>query len=107
MIYLDNCATTKPRNQVVKVMIEALEMDFGNPSSLHRLGMSSEKKIKEARRTIAQFLKVDERELIFTSGGTESNNIALQSIINKFTITDWNYIIIILSLFVVIITKTI
>lgn len=85
MIYLDNCATTKPRNQVVKVMIEALEMDFGNPSSLHRLGMSSEKKIKEARRTIAQFLKVDERELIFTSGGTESNNIALQSIINKFT----------------------
>lgn len=85
MIYLDNCATTKPRDKVVKGMIEALEMDFANPSSLHRLGMSSERKIKDSRRTIAQFLKADEREITFTSGGTESNNIALQGIINKFT----------------------
>lgn len=85
MIYLDNCATTKPRQEVVKVMMEALEVDFGNPSSLHRLGMRSEKKIKEARRTIAEYLRVNEREITFTSGGTESNNIALQSIINKFS----------------------
>lgn len=85
LIYLDNCATTKPRVEVVKAMVEALEMDFGNPSSLHRLGMNSEKKIREVRKTIAQYLKVNERELTFTSGGTESNNIGLQSIINKFS----------------------
>ncbi len=85
MIYLDNCATTKPREEVVKAMVEVLQSDFGNPSSLHRLGMGSEKKIRESRRTISEFLKVDEKEIFFTSGGTESNNIAIQSIINKFS----------------------
>lgn len=57
--------------------------DFGNPSSLHRLGINSEKKIKIARDNIAKFLKVDSREIYFTSGGTESNNIAIQSIVRK------------------------
>ncbi len=85
MIYLDNCATTKPRETVVKAMVEALESDFGNPSSLHRLGISIENKIKDVRRTIGEFLKVDAKEIYFTSGGTESNNIALQSIINKLS----------------------
>ncbi|TJX14808.1 cysteine desulfurase [Tissierella creatinini] len=85
MIYLDNCATTKPRETVVKAMVEALQSDFGNPSSLHRLGISTENKIKDVRKTIGEFLKVDEKEIYFTSGGTESNNIALQSIINKLS----------------------
>lgn len=85
MIYLDNCATTKPRKEVVDVMVDALTLDFGNPSSLHRLGMSTEKRIKESRGTIANYLRVEAKELYFTSGGTESNNIALQSIITKFT----------------------
>ena len=85
MIYLDNCSTTKPRKEVVDAMVEALSNDFGNPGSLHRLGIRSEKKVKEAREIIANFLNVDTREIYFTSGGTESNNIAIQSIIEKFS----------------------
>ena len=85
MIYLDNCSTTKPRKEVIDIMMEALNDDFGNPSSLHRLGINSEKKIKNARDNIASFLNVDSKEIYFTSGGTESNNIAIQSIIRKFT----------------------
>lgn len=85
MIYLDNCSTTKPREEVINAISEALRTDFGNPSSLHRLGIKTEKKIKEARDTISNFLKVESSEIYFTSGGTESNNIALQSIVNKCT----------------------
>ncbi len=84
MIYLDNCATTRVRQEVLDKMIKSFEDDFGNPSSLHRLGHSSEKKIKGSRQIIADYLKVDSRDIYFTSGGTESNNIALQSIINRF-----------------------
>lgn len=84
MIYLDNCSTTKPRDEVIDIMLEAFKDDFGNPSSLHRLGIRSEKKIKETRNIISKFLKVDSKEIYFTSGGTESNNIAIQSIIEKF-----------------------
>lgn len=85
MIYLDNCSTTKPRKEVISAMTDALTMDFGNPSSLHRLGLITEKKIKESREVISSYLKVDSKEIYFTSGGTESNNIALQSIIKKST----------------------
>lgn len=85
MIYLDNCSTTKPRMEVIKAMTETLTMDFGNPSSLHRLGLITEKKIKESREIISSYLKVDSKEIYFTSGGTESNNISLQSIIKKFS----------------------
>jgi cysteine desulfurase len=69
----------------VDAMVEALSNDFGNPGSLHRLGIRSEKKVKEAREIIANFLNVETREIYFTSGGTESNNIAIQSIIEKFS----------------------
>jgi cysteine desulfurase len=85
LIYLDNCATTKPRKEVIDAMVEALTNDFGNPSSLHRLGLLTEKKVKEAREIVANFLKIDSKELFFTSGGTESNNIAVQSIARKFS----------------------
>lgn len=83
MIYLDNCATTKVREEVLEKMFESFRDDYGNPSSLHRLGFKSEKKIKESRQIIADYLKVDNKEIFFTSGGTESNNIAIQSIINS------------------------
>ena len=59
-------------------------VNFGNPSSLHRLGMKAEKRIREARKYIADFLKVDNNEIYFTSGGTESNNIAIQSVVKKW-----------------------
>lgn len=83
MIYLDNCSTTKPREEVIKIISESMNEDFGNPSSLHRLGMKAEKKIKEAREYIAKYLNVSSGEIYFTSGGTESNNIAIQSVVNK------------------------
>lgn len=83
MIYLDNCATTKMRVEVLQTMYDSLKDDFANPSSLHRLGFKAEKKIKESRQIISKYLNVDETEIYFTSGGTESNNIAIQSIANN------------------------
>lgn len=85
MIYLDNCATTKLRKEVLEKMYKSLEEDFGNPSSLHNLGLDSEKKIKNSRNIISDFLQVKPSEIYFTSGGTESNNIAIQSIVNKYS----------------------
>lgn len=84
MIYLDNCSTTIPRQEVIETMAKSMAMDFANPSSLHRLGLEAEKKIKNIREDIGNFLNVSRDEIYFTSGGTESNNIAIQSIVNKF-----------------------
>ena len=83
-VYLDNCSTTKARKEVIEEMIRSLEKEYGNPSSLHRMGFNVEKKIGNARRNIANFLNVDKEEIYFTSGGTESNNLAIQSIIRKY-----------------------
>ena len=58
-------------------MVRLLEEDYGNPSSLHRMGEQAEIYIKEARQTIAKTLKAEEKEIVFTSGGTESNNLAI------------------------------
>lgn len=78
MIYLDNCATTKPRPEVIDVVVNSMNDNFGNPSSLHRLGIYAENAIKDSRCSVAEFLAVSEKEIIFTSGGTESNNLAIQ-----------------------------
>lgn len=83
-VYLDNCATTKPREAVIEEMVQVLREDYGNPSSLHRMGFNIERRIEQTRETISTFLKVDKDEIYFTSGGTESNNLAIQSIINKY-----------------------
>lgn len=83
-VYLDNCSTTKPREEVIEEMVFALREEYGNPSSLHRLGFNAEKKIESVRENISNFLKVNKDEIYFTSGGTEANNIAVQSIINKY-----------------------
>lgn len=75
--YLDNAATTKPFPEVVTVMQETMEENYGNPSSMHQKGVDAEKYIRNARQIIAKSLKVEEKEIIFTSGGTEANNQAL------------------------------
>ncbi|MGO3168552.1 cysteine desulfurase family protein [Senegalia sp. (in: firmicutes)] len=80
-VYLDNSATTKPRESVIKEMNLMLSQDYANPSSLHRMGLNVEKKIKKSRDVISNYLKIKSSELFFTSGGTESNNIAIQGII--------------------------
>lgn len=83
MIYLDNCATTKPRAEVVEEMMRILSSDFANPSSLHRFGMMAEEEREEARKNVAELLGTSEKNIIFTSGGTESNNLAIQGILEK------------------------
>lgn len=75
--YLDNAATTKVSEGVREIMVDALEVNFGNPSSMHRKGMEAEKYIKDAKEIIAKLFKVEQKEIVFTSGGTESNNMAL------------------------------
>lgn len=76
-IYLDNAATTFTNAKAVSVMNQVMTQDYGNPSSLHNKGMIAENYIKDAAKKIAKSLKCDEKEIIFTSGGTESNNLAL------------------------------
>ena len=75
--YLDNAATTQVYPDVRDVMMQTMSEDFGNPSSLHMKGVDAENYIKEAKKIFADILKVQEKEIIFTSGGTESNNMAL------------------------------
>jgi len=76
-IYFDNAATTKVCRQSCDVMVQMMSEDYGNPSSLHMKGITAENYIKEAREIFANLLKINEKEMIFTSGGTESNNMAL------------------------------
>lgn len=75
--YLDNAATTRAFDSVKNIMVETLSIDYGNPSSMHTKGIEAEQYIKEAKDIISKSLKVDSKEIIFTSGGTESNNMAL------------------------------
>ena len=75
--YLDNSATTRCSESVRDIMLQVMMEDYGNPSSLHLMGKKAEDYIKEAREKIAKTLKVTEKEIIFTSGGTESNNLAI------------------------------
>jgi hypothetical protein len=76
-VYFDNSASTKVADSVIEVMIKTMREDYGNPSAKHMMGVAAEKYVKEATRMIAKTLKVEEKEILFTSGGTESNNIAL------------------------------
>ncbi|QHQ61932.1 aminotransferase class V-fold PLP-dependent enzyme [Anaerocolumna sedimenticola] len=76
-VYLDNAATTRVFDSVKNIMMETLGVDYGNPSSMHQKGIDAEKYIKDARELLAKSLKVDTKEIIFTSGGTESNNMAV------------------------------
>ena len=79
MIYFDNCSTTKPCIEAVKAARTALEDTWGNPSSLHKMGVSSEKLVNDARSAVAKALNADDSEIVFTSGATESNNTAIFS----------------------------
>lgn len=74
--YLDNAATTPVFPEVRDIMVRVMEEDFGNPSSKHTKGITAEQYIKDAREIIAGSLKCQPKEIIFTSGGTESNNMA-------------------------------
>ncbi|MCM1386052.1 MAG: cysteine desulfurase [Bacillus sp. (in: Bacteria)] len=76
-VYLDNSATTRCFDEVAQLMMNIMCKDYGNPSSLHHKGVEAEHYLRYARETIAKILKVNEKEILFTSGGTEADNIAL------------------------------
>ena len=76
-VYFDNSATTRVFDSVRDIMVQSMMADYGNTSSKHMKGVEAENYIKTAREEIAKSLKVKEKEIIFTSGGTESNNMAL------------------------------
>ncbi|MBQ4284368.1 MAG: cysteine desulfurase [Lachnospira sp.] len=75
--YLDNAATTRCADEVVDIVVKAMQSDYGNPSSKHMKGVEAENYIKEATKIIAKTLKCQEKEILYTSGGTESNNMAI------------------------------
>jgi cysteine desulfurase len=78
MIYFDNSATTRPYKEVLDSFVKVSSEFFGNPSSLHGLGVQAEKLLTQARSQVASLLGVKQNEIYFTSGGTESNNLAIK-----------------------------
>lgn len=77
IIYLDNAATTRPYPRVCAVMADAMERTFGNPSSIHGVGRQAKRLMEESRETLAELIGAHPDEMYFTSGGTESNNLAI------------------------------
>ena len=78
-VYLDNAATTPLSEEVVDAMVEVMKISYGNPSSTHSFGQEAKALIEGVRRNIADSLKVQPAEIVFTSCGTESNNLIIKS----------------------------
>ena len=85
-IYLDNAATTPLNEEVIDTMISVMRKQYGNPSSIHSIGQEAKSLIEETRRKIAEYLKVTPSEIIFTSCGTESNNMIIKSSVDNLGI---------------------
>jgi cysteine desulfurase len=83
MIYLDYNATAPLHKNVIKKIQSLMFEDFGNPSSVHKIGRNSKKIVEEVRRNILSILKASNYDLVFTSGATESNNLAIKGFIKK------------------------
>lgn len=84
MLYLDHCATTPPRPEVIAAVAECMNKYYGNPSSLHRIGLEAEGMLIRAREVTAGALGVKPSEILFTSGGTESNNLAVKGAAEEY-----------------------
>lgn len=84
MIYFDNSATTKPRKEVLDTFIKTAGNYYGNPSSVHHLGLQTENLLNQARQQVALLLNVDAQEIIFTSGGTEGNNFVIKGVAEQY-----------------------
>src|SRR5690554_1553684 len=79
-VYLDYNATTPLAAEVIETMKEVMQHDFGNPSSMHTYGLQAKEKIEWARNQVARLIGAESDEIIFTSGGTESNNLAIRGV---------------------------
>ena len=75
--YFDNSATTRCFDEVKDIVCKTMTGDFGNPSAMHKKGMEAENYVRKSAQTLAKLLKVNEKEILFTSGGTESDNLAI------------------------------
>ena len=84
LIYLDNSATTRPLPGVIEAVRRSMAEGYGNPSSLHRLGMEAERAMEDARSEVANLLSVDRTEMYFTSGATESNNALIRGVLRAY-----------------------
>ncbi|WP_028775372.1 cysteine desulfurase family protein [Shimazuella kribbensis] len=84
MHYLDNSATTKPFPEVIQSMAWTMEHNYANPASLHRLGFKAEKVVEDTRKMVADELHASPSEVIFTSGGTEANNLAIYGVARAY-----------------------
>ncbi len=85
-VYFDSAATTKVRDEVVDKMTEVLRNSYGNPSSSHAFGRSSKSILEQIRKNIAKHLNVTAAEIVFTSGGTEADNLVLRSCVRDLEI---------------------
>ena len=81
MIYLDNAASTQIHDEVLDSMLPYLKEQYGNPSSIHRYGRLAHKAVEKSRKQVAELINADPSEILFTSGGTESNNTALSGML--------------------------
>lgn len=85
-VYLDNAATTQVRASVIEKMQEALAQSYGNPSSTHSFGRSAKTAIEKTRKTIAKYINAHPSEIIFTSGGTEADNMILRCAVRDLNV---------------------
>ena len=85
-IYLDNAATTKVRDEVVQAMSSVIKNEYGNPSSTHSYGRSSKSIVELSRKEISEILNVKSSEIVFTSGGTEGDNMIIRNCVNNLDI---------------------
>ena len=82
-VYLDNAATTPIASEVIETMLPILKDNFGNPSSTHAFGRKVKNSLEISRRQIAKFINSEAGEIIFTSGGTEANNMVFHNAVNQ------------------------
>lgn len=83
-VYLDNAATTKPCEAAMSAVFDSMLVNYGNPSSLHRVGLNAENDMNEARKSIAAALVCDPKCITFTSGATEANNTIIFGAARKY-----------------------
>ena len=86
-IYFDNAATTRIRDEVIEAMTDVMKNNFGNASSSHSFGRSSKSLVENSRKKIASYLNVSASEIVFTSGGTEADNLVLRSAVRDLGVT--------------------
>ena len=84
IVYLDNSSTTRPYDEVTKRVVHYMSLDYGNPSSLHELGLVAEGAVEKARQQVGESLGKKPEGIVFTSGGTEADNMAIFGVAEKY-----------------------